>query len=101
MLCSQPADRCATARLRWESAGASLRLAEVLLSDDGREREREVLSHLVASRTYAEIAAALVISQKTVSVHVSNLLRETGTRSRVDVAALARRLAKTSESTFG
>jgi DNA-binding NarL/FixJ family response regulator len=54
-------------------------------------REREVLSHLVAGRTYAEIAGALVISEKTVSVHVSNLLRKTGTRSRVEVAALARR----------
>ena len=54
-------------------------------------REREVLSHLVAGRTYAEIAEALFISEKTVSVHVSNLLRKTGTRSRVEVAALARR----------
>jgi DNA-binding CsgD family transcriptional regulator len=55
-------------------------------------REREVLAHLVAGRTYAEIAAALFISQKTVSVHVSNLLRKTGTSSRRDVAALASRL---------
>ena len=50
-----------------------------------------MLSHLVAGRTYAEIAEALFISEKTVSVHVSNLLRKTGTRSRVEVAALARR----------
>jgi DNA-binding CsgD family transcriptional regulator/tetratricopeptide (TPR) repeat protein len=55
-------------------------------------REGEVLAHLVANRTYAEIAAALFISEKTVSVHVSNLLRKTATGSRREVAALARRV---------
>ncbi|NIK59595.1 DNA-binding CsgD family transcriptional regulator/tetratricopeptide (TPR) repeat protein [Kribbella shirazensis] len=55
-------------------------------------REREILAHLVSGRTYAEIAAALFISEKTVSAHVSNLLRKTGTSSRRDVAALASRL---------
>jgi len=54
-------------------------------------RELEILAHLVAGRSYAEIAEALVISQKTVSVHVSNLLRKTGTSSRVEAAAWARR----------
>jgi DNA-binding CsgD family transcriptional regulator len=54
-------------------------------------REDEVLRHLVAGRTYAEIARALFISEKTVSVHVSNLLRKTGTSSRVEVSDLARR----------
>ncbi|MGH3348134.1 MAG: helix-turn-helix transcriptional regulator [Nocardioides sp.] len=53
-------------------------------------REQEVLGHLMAGRTYAEIAEALVISRKTVSVHVSNLLRKTGTSSRVELAALVR-----------
>ena len=53
-------------------------------------RETEVLAHLVANRTYAEIARALSISEKTVSVHVSNLLRKTETRSRREIAALAR-----------
>ena len=55
-------------------------------------REAEVLSHLVADRTYAEIASALFISEKTVSVHVSNLLRKSGCGSRREVAALARRV---------
>ncbi|HKX67611.1 MAG TPA: LuxR C-terminal-related transcriptional regulator [Intrasporangium sp.] len=55
-------------------------------------REDEVLRHLVAGRTYAEIARALFISEKTVSVHVSNLLRKTGTSSRIEVADLARRV---------
>ena len=55
-------------------------------------RENEVLAHLVANRTNAEIAEALFISEKTVSVHVSNLLRKTDTGSRREVAALARRV---------
>ena len=55
-------------------------------------REREVLGHLVANRTNAEIGEALFISEKTVSVHVSNLLRKTETPSRREVAALARRV---------
>jgi DNA-binding CsgD family transcriptional regulator/DNA-binding Lrp family transcriptional regulator len=59
------------------------------------KREQEVLSYLVAGRTYAEIAKALFISEKTVSVHVSNLLHKTGTSSRREVAALAVRLGRT------
>ncbi len=59
-------------------------------------REQEVLAHLVSGRTYAEIAAALFISEKTVSVHVSNLLRKTGTSSRREVSALAVRLGQSS-----
>jgi DNA-binding CsgD family transcriptional regulator len=55
-------------------------------------RENEVLAHLVANRSNAEIAEALFISEKTVSVHVSNLLRKTDTGSRREVAALARRV---------
>ncbi|MGH3370110.1 MAG: helix-turn-helix transcriptional regulator [Nocardioidaceae bacterium] len=55
------------------------------------EREREVLAHLAAGRSYREIAGALFISDKTVSVHVSNLLRKTGTHNRHEAAALARR----------
>ena len=53
------------------------------------EREREILDHVVAGRTYGEIARALVISEKTVSSHISNLLRKTGTSNRVDLSRLA------------
>ncbi|MFI6830350.1 AAA family ATPase [Kribbella sp. NPDC050241] len=60
------------------------------------KREQEVLAHLVANRTYAEIAQSLFISEKTVSVHVSNLLHKTGTTSRREVAALAIRLRESS-----
>jgi DNA-binding NarL/FixJ family response regulator len=54
-------------------------------------REREVLTHLGAGRSYAEIGGALFISDKTVSVHVSNLLRKTGAGNRIELAAWARR----------
>jgi DNA-binding CsgD family transcriptional regulator/tetratricopeptide (TPR) repeat protein len=54
-------------------------------------REREILGHLVEGLTYGQIARALVISEKTVSSHVSSLLRKTGTTSRRELAALALR----------
>ena len=55
-------------------------------------REREILAYIVAGRTYSEIARELVLSEKTVSVHVSNLLHKTGTANRVELAQLARRV---------
>jgi DNA-binding NarL/FixJ family response regulator len=56
-------------------------------------REREVLEHIVAGRTYRQIAREMVISEKTVSVHISNLLRKTRTSNRIELAQLVRRLA--------
>ena len=63
----------------------------------GRHAKRTSTSGIraVSNRTYAEIATALFISEKTVSVHISNMLRKTGTRSRRELAALATRLAWT------
>lgn len=55
------------------------------------EREREILGHVVSGLTYAEIARSLVISEKTVSTHVSNMLRKTGTANRLDLSRLASR----------
>jgi DNA-binding NarL/FixJ family response regulator len=54
------------------------------------EREREVLDLLVDARPNRQIAARLYISEKTVSVHVSNILAKLGVRSRAEAAALAR-----------
>jgi DNA-binding CsgD family transcriptional regulator len=54
-------------------------------------REQEVLAHIVAGRTYGEIARALVVSEKTVSSHVRHLLAKTGTANRVDLARWATR----------
>ena len=52
-------------------------------------REAEILEHLVAGRTYREIARALVISEKAVSSHVSNMLRKTGAANRLELAGRA------------
>jgi DNA-binding NarL/FixJ family response regulator len=55
------------------------------------DREREVLALLVDARTNRQIAQRLYISEKTVSVHVSNILAKLKVRSRNEAAALARR----------
>jgi DNA-binding NarL/FixJ family response regulator len=54
-------------------------------------REREILGHLAAGRTNGEIAKALVISTKTASVHVSNILRKLEVPSRYEAAEIAER----------
>ena len=57
------------------------------------DREQEVLDLIVVGRTYAEIARTLMISEKTVSTHVSHLLAKTGTSSRVELAGLVHRVS--------
>jgi len=54
-------------------------------------RELEVLPLLAAGRTNAEIADILVISPRTVGVHVSAILHRLGADRRAQVAELARR----------
>jgi DNA-binding CsgD family transcriptional regulator len=55
-------------------------------------REAEVLALVAAGRSNRQIAQALFISPKTVSVHVSNLLAKLGVAGRVEAAAIAHRL---------
>ena len=55
-------------------------------------REREVLDLLATGATNKTIAADLFISEKTVSVHVSNMLAKLGVANRGEAAALARHL---------
>ncbi|MFB9234933.1 LuxR C-terminal-related transcriptional regulator [Plantactinospora siamensis] len=54
-------------------------------------REREVLGCLTAGMSNKQVARALSISVRTVAVHVSNLLRKTGTASRTEAALWALR----------
>jgi len=83
---------------------ARLDLAPPQASFSGREhgpeeilgltpREAEVLSLVARGYTNREIAAALVISVKTASVHVSHILRKLGAPNRLEAAAIAHRLA--------
>jgi len=55
-------------------------------------RELEVLRLLVEGRSNRQIAEQLFISNKTASVHVTNLLAKLGVHSRLEAAAMARRL---------
>lgn len=52
-------------------------------------RELQVLRHLAAGKTNRGIAAELVISERTVDRHVSNILSRLGVRSRTAAAAYA------------
>jgi DNA-binding NarL/FixJ family response regulator len=54
-------------------------------------REAEVLALVARGLTNAEIAGELFISTKTASVHVSNILRKLGLKSRIQAAAVAQR----------
>jgi len=56
-------------------------------------RETEILNLVARGYTNREIAATLVISAKTVSVHVSHILRKLGAPNRLEAAATIHRLA--------
>jgi DNA-binding NarL/FixJ family response regulator len=54
-------------------------------------RELEILPFITVGRTNAEIADQLVISPRTVDVHVSRILRKLGATRRTEAADIARR----------
>jgi DNA-binding CsgD family transcriptional regulator/tetratricopeptide (TPR) repeat protein len=62
-------------------------------------REREVLAQIARGRTNREIGERLFISQKTVGVHVGNILAKLGVSGRVEAAAVAIRLGMTDPET--
>ncbi|MFD3808469.1 response regulator [Streptomyces sp. NPDC058611] len=75
-------------------------VAEALLSQDGQgppsgrggsltEREREVLALIADGRSNREIARALVLSEKTVKTHVSNILMKLDVADRTQAALWA------------
>jgi DNA-binding CsgD family transcriptional regulator len=64
-------------------------------------REREVLALIAEGRTNREIGERLFISQKTVGVHVGNILAKLGVSGRVEAAAVAIRLGLTEPETAG
>jgi DNA-binding NarL/FixJ family response regulator len=55
-------------------------------------REAEVLSLVAAGLTNRQIGESLFVSEKTASVHVSNILRKLAVNTRVEAAAVAQRL---------
>ena len=58
-------------------------------------REREVLALVAEGRTNRQIADVLFISDKTASVHVSNILAKLGVANRAEAAATVQRLGLT------
>jgi DNA-binding CsgD family transcriptional regulator/tetratricopeptide (TPR) repeat protein len=64
-------------------------------------REREVLALIAEGRTNREIGERLFISQKTVGVHVGNILAKLGVSGRVEAAAVAIRLGLTESIAAG
>jgi len=62
---------------------------EQVLTEPLTPREREILRRLVAGQRNAEIAAALLISAKTVEYHVSNIFTKLGARSRAEAIRIA------------
>jgi DNA-binding CsgD family transcriptional regulator len=60
-------------------------------------RETDVLRLLAEGLTNRQIGEALYISEKTASVHVTNLLRKLGVPNRVEAAAIAQRVGLSAE----
>jgi len=70
-------------------AGAHPAPAETDIAEALTARELEVLRCLTAGMSNQQVASRLGISIRTVTVHVSNLLRKTRSRSRTDAALWA------------
>jgi two-component system, LuxR family, response regulator FixJ len=70
------------------------------LTDGLSPREREILLLLAEGKTEPEIAAALVLSPKTVATHIQNMLRKLRVHSRAQAVAAAYRygLVETAQS---
>jgi non-specific serine/threonine protein kinase len=71
------------------SSQQSTTSAMVQVADRLTHREIEVLQLLAAGHSNPEIAAALVISVKTVERHLANVYAKIGARSRIDAATYA------------
>jgi two-component system, NarL family, response regulator LiaR len=63
--------------------------AQPSVGEDLTQREREVLALVVAGLSNREIAGKLYLSQGTVRLHVSNILRKLGAPNRTTAAMLA------------
>ncbi|MGE5235657.1 MAG: helix-turn-helix transcriptional regulator [Acidobacteriota bacterium] len=61
-------------------------------------REQDVLERLTRGHTNREIAADLFMSEKTASVHVSNIKSKLGANGRAEIAAIAVRLGLVPEA---
>ena len=98
---SEAAEQASLAREAARNLGARPLLDELRQLGESRspsassnaltQRERDVLALITQGSTNRQIARQLYISEKTVSVHVSNILAKLGVRGRTEAAAVARR----------
>jgi DNA-binding NarL/FixJ family response regulator len=74
-------------------AGAPAAAADPGVAADPPEgltpREAEVLAHIAAGESNAEIAAALYVSEATVKTHVNHIFSKTGLRDRAQLVGYA------------
>ncbi len=79
-----------------EQARNSIQVQSVPGIDQLTDREHEVLQHLAAGRSNAEIAEQLYLSEATVKTHLSRVLTKLGVRDRVQavIAAFAAGIAQ-------
>jgi len=73
----------------WRRDEAAVLLAAAQSGAELTAREREVLNCVAAGMSNQQVARSLGISIRTVAVHVSNLLRKTGSGSRTEAALWA------------
>ncbi|GAB1641230.1 hypothetical protein KRMM14A1259_16530 [Krasilnikovia sp. MM14-A1259] len=85
----QPGGPHAEGSAEQQIAGGPLTPEPLAAPKELTAREREVLGCLAEGMSNKQIARALEISVRTVTVHVSNLLRKTGAASRTEVALRA------------
>src|SRR5439155_1475582 len=90
-LAAEVARALGAAPLLAEVGGAAVSARAQTSPDALTGREREVLALLVEGRTNRQIGRQLYISEKTASVHVSNILAKLQVGSRTEAAAVARR----------
>ncbi len=62
------------------------------------KREKQILELVAAGRSNRDIASECFISEKTASVHVSNIMRKLGVGSRVQAAALLHEMQRSHHS---
>lgn len=80
-------DRFAAARTPAAEPGAAAETADA--AEGLTPREAEVLAHIAAGESNAEIAAALFVSEATVKTHINHIFSKTGLRDRAQLVGYA------------
>ena len=81
--------RYETARSRWRRAGLDLPGVRLAGADVLTAREAEVLGLVAQGLANRQIGERLFVSDKTVSVHVSNVLAKLGVSGRAETVSVA------------